>query len=226
MATEALVVIRGPSGAGKSTLLETLAGLRPAIYGHLTLKSHGTDGSRSERELHLSPQCSLPCDLTTYVAQRPFLFAGSLRANLTLGARSALSDEHLWMALELVSMAGPMNHAGGLAFAIADGGKNLSEGQKYRLALARALLQPRPFLLLDEPFASLDDASITAVIGAIAGAVQRMGVVIVSHIEPYGLHPAHIINLGNFNTESIPIPPMGFPHSTVLTPMSHHQSLN
>ncbi|MEM7013385.1 MAG: ABC transporter ATP-binding protein, partial [Verrucomicrobiota bacterium] len=156
-----ILAVMGPSGCGKSTLLEVLAGLRNPIRGE-----------------------SVPIELCAFVEQTPYLFAGSLRDNLTLGLDAA--DEDAWRALEQVQLADLARERGGLETEIADRGMNLSQGQRYRLALARALLSNRPFLLLDEPFATLDDRSAQAVTDAVLALKdrQRTGVVVVTHVLP------------------------------------------
>jgi len=172
-----LVFVTGPSGCGKSTFLEILAGLRPALAGTVDLASWKLPLSREREELR---------DLFAYVEQRPYLFEGSLRENLTLGVNRA--DELLWEALEGASIADFFRHLGGLEFRVHDRGENLSEGQRFRIALGRAFLLGRPFLLLDEPFSSIDPATTAAVTRALnRKRSEGMGIVVVSHQAPVGL---------------------------------------
>lgn len=168
-----ILAIMGPSGCGKSTLLEVLAGLR-----------HPQAGQFLANQQLLA---TIPIELCAYVEQHPYLFAGSLRENLTLG--SDATDEATWNALETVDLAEMARNRGGLESEVADRGQNLSQGQRYRLALARALLANRPFLLLDEPFATLDEASSKSVIAAIdrLRGAERVGVVLVTHLLPPAL---------------------------------------
>jgi lipopolysaccharide export system ATP-binding protein len=98
-----------------------------------------------------------------YVDQHPYLFSGSLRENLTLGA--PLSDDEILAAAGLVDM-GDFLIARGLDTSIADRGTNVSQGQRYRLALIRAILTRKTFLLLDEPFAGVDPIAV--------GEIQRI----------------------------------------------------
>ncbi|ADU46776.1 thiol reductant ABC exporter subunit CydD [Intrasporangium calvum] len=156
-----LYAITGPSGVGKTTLLDLIAGLKAASSGSLTAPpSH-------------------------YVTQRPFLAAGSIRANLTLAddaERNARSDDALWQALRTVGLDGVV--AGlpeGLSTRLGDDGFGLSAGQRQRLALARAWLAPEPLLLLDEPTAHLDPEVADTVNALIVELAERRIVVVVTH---------------------------------------------
>lgn len=179
-----LVAVMGASGCGKSTFLECLAGLRDPRAGEFTV-----GGQRMER---------LPVRVASFVEQRPYLFVGTVRDNLLLGnIDAAIGDEVIWRALATVDLEQMIKKRGGLAAVLSDRGLNLSEGQRYRLTLCRALLAGRPFLLLDEPFAALDEDSIASVIGAIAA--QRLagvGVVLVTHVLPDDLRADRRVALG------------------------------
>ena len=143
------VSIMGESGCGKSTFLEVFSGLREPSEGHFQIES-------SAGVLHDFPQA--PVFLSAFVEQRPYLFVGSIRDNLTLGqSGKPPSDGKLWETLATVQLDEVIRKRGGLDSVLTDRGLNLSEGQRYRLALCRALLADRPFLLLDEPFAAIDD---------------------------------------------------------------------
>ena len=129
-----LTVVTGPSGVGKSTLLELLAGLR-----------HPSAGSITAPPSHL-------------VTQRPFLAAGTVRDNLTLGNDS--TDDQLWQVLREVGLDGMVAAlAQGLDTRLGDDGFGLSAGQRARLTLARAALSSARLILLDEPTAHLDEES-------------------------------------------------------------------
>lgn len=129
-----LTVVTGPSGAGKSTFLELLAGLRRPSSGTVT-----------------APRSHL-------VTQRPFLAAGTVRDNLTLGNDS--TDDELWDMLREVGLDGMIAALElGLDTRLGDDGFGLSAGQRARLTLGRAALSSAALVLLDEPTAHLDEES-------------------------------------------------------------------
>ena len=147
-----LTVVTGPSGCGKTTLLELVAGIRRPDSGRV-----------SAPPVHL-------------VTQRPFLGAGTLRDNLTIGGPQESHD--LWEALREVGLDGTV--AGlpdGLDTRIGDDGFGLSAGQRARLVLARALLSPATVVLLDEVTAHVD-ADSAATIGEVVERLARTRTVI------------------------------------------------
>jgi ATP-binding cassette, subfamily C, bacterial CydD len=154
--TVGLTVVTGPSGAGKSTLLELMAGLRKPSTGVV-----------------IAPPSHL-------VTQRPFLAAGTVRENLTLGNDSA--DDALWDVLRQVGLEGTVRSlAQGMETRLGDDGFGLSAGQRARLTLARAALSKSPLILLDEPTAHLDVESAAQAHRLIQRLAEHRIVVAVSH---------------------------------------------
>lgn len=132
------LVVTGPNGAGKSTLLRVVAGLLPAIAGHVELRGDGLDHTG------LSGACHYLGPLN---AMKPALTVGE---NLAFW-QSFLGDAGLSVgeALDRVDL-GTIDH---LPFAY------LSTGQKRRISIARLLVSRRPVWLLDEPTSGLDRAA-------------------------------------------------------------------
>jgi len=154
--TVGMTVVTGPSGAGKSTLLELLAGLRNPSTGVV-----------------IAP----PSHLLT---QRPFLAAGTVRDNLTLGNESA--DDALWDVLREVDLERTVRSlAQGMETRLGDDGFGLSAGQRARLTLARAALSKSPLILMDEPTAHLDVESAARAHRLIQRLAEHRIVVAVSH---------------------------------------------
>lgn len=125
--------------------------------------------------------------------QKVFLFEGSLRENIALD-RQSISDHQLWQALQGAHIASLVRERGGLSFLIKDDGGNLSEGQKQRINFARVLLHLRPFILLDEPFAALDNDSVHYICKTLNQLKPDHAIVVVSHFVPESLKVDRVLN--------------------------------
>jgi heme ABC exporter ATP-binding subunit CcmA len=152
----------GPNGSGKSTLLRCVAGLLRPRAGSVLV-----DGQES---------CELPPvqrARVAYAGHRPLLWGGlSARENLVLSAGLyGLGAESADMALELA----------GLAEAAERPAAALSQGQRQRLALARALLPAPELLVLDEPHSGLDEASSARLDALLSDARGRVTIVLATH---------------------------------------------
>lgn len=140
-------LIMGVSGAGKSTLLHTLAGEYPLAGGKIELfdAQNRYDWSQIDGVS------------VGFLGQTVDIFDQSLADNLRLGKLDA-SDDELLFALEQVGLKSwVQNQPKGLATPLGEYGTAISGGQARRIALARLLLAPKAMLLLDEPFAGLDE---------------------------------------------------------------------
>uniref|UniRef100_A0A4W6CQ51 ATP-binding cassette, sub-family C (CFTR/MRP), member 2 n=1 Tax=Lates calcarifer TaxID=8187 RepID=A0A4W6CQ51_LATCA len=142
--TEKIGIV-GRTGAGKSSLTNCLFRIIEAAEGHILID----DIDISTIGLH---------DLRnrlTIIPQDPVLFSGTLRMNLD--PFDKFSDEDIWRVLELSHLkdyvAGLQE---GLQHEVAEGGENLSVGQRQLLCLARALLRKSRILILDEATAAVD----------------------------------------------------------------------
>jgi ATP-binding cassette subfamily B multidrug efflux pump len=141
--------IIGSTGAGKTTLLSLVPRLFDATDGRVLVD--GIDVRDIEPE-SLWERIGL-------VPQRPYLFSGTVASNLRYGNPDA-TDEELWQALEIAQgkdFVAAM--ALGLESPIAQGGTNVSGGQRQRLAIARALVRKPEIYLFDDSFSALDLAT-------------------------------------------------------------------
>ncbi|MBN9213973.1 MAG: multidrug ABC transporter ATP-binding protein [Microbacterium sp. SCN 70-200] len=138
--------IIGSTGSGKTTLIGLIARLFDVTGGSVSVD--GVDVRQMD-----------PDDLWARVGlvpQRAFLFAGTVASNLRYGDREA-TDADLWRALELAQAADFVRGLdGGLEAPIAQGGTNVSGGQRQRLAIARALAKQPEVYVFDDSFSALD----------------------------------------------------------------------
>ncbi|MEV6474111.1 ABC transporter ATP-binding protein [Streptomyces sp. NPDC051657] len=160
----------GSTGSGKSTLL----GLVPRLFDV-------TDGEvlvDGEDVRTLDPV--LLAKTVSLVPQKPYLFSGTVATNLRYGNPDA-TDEELWHALEVAQakeFVGALEH--GLDAPIAQGGTNVSGGQRQRLAIARTLVQRPEIYLFDDSFSALDYATDAALRAALGRETAGATVVIVA----------------------------------------------
>jgi ATP-binding cassette, subfamily B, multidrug efflux pump len=139
----------GSTGAGKTTLVNLVARLVDVTEGQVLID--GVD----VREL--APEALW--DRIGLVPQKPYLFTGTVASNLRYGKPDASEDE-MWEALRVAEAAEFVAAMpGGLDATIAQGGTNVSGGQRQRLAIARALVRKPEIYLFDDSFSALDLAT-------------------------------------------------------------------
>lgn len=143
------VAVIGSTGAGKTTLVSLLPRLFDVTGG--TVRVGGVDVRDADPEALWATIGLVP--------QRPFLFAGTVASNLRLGKEDA-TDAELWRALEIAQGSDFVSQMdGGLDARIAQGGTNVSGGQRQRLAIARAIVRQPDILVFDDSFSALDLAT-------------------------------------------------------------------
>lgn len=170
-----VTAVSGPSGCGKSTLLAVLAGLLPAD-GEVTAAGVTVGGPPWQAQV-------------AWLPQQPQFVAGTIADNLRL-ARPDAPDRALWSALRQVALevrVEALPH--GLDTPLGEDGATLSAGERARLALARVVLAERPWVLLDEPTAHLDELTEQVIVDTVAQLARRSAVVVVAH-KPALLHLA------------------------------------
>jgi ATP-binding cassette, subfamily B, multidrug efflux pump len=143
------VAMIGSTGAGKSTAVNLVPRLFDVTRGRVLVD--GVDVRDLEPELLWSKIGLVP--------QKAFLFSGTVASNLRYGDPEA-TDEQLWQALETAQAADFVAAMPeGLDSPIAQGGTNVSGGQRQRLAIARALVRRPEIYLFDDAFSALDLAT-------------------------------------------------------------------
>jgi len=165
------VALVGPTGAGKTTLVSLLPRFYDPRSGRVVLD--GTD----LRELQLP---SLRHNIAM-VLQPPIVFPATVRENIAYG-RPGASAAEIDRAAELAQLAPFL--AGlpqGLDTRIGEGGANVSEGERQRLTIARALLRDAPLLILDEPTASVDAETEALLIAGLKTLMQGRTIFIIAH---------------------------------------------
>jgi ATP-binding cassette, subfamily B, multidrug efflux pump len=160
----------GGTGSGKTTLINLVPRLFDVTGGQVLVD--GVDVRNLDPDL-LSAMVGL-------VPQRPYLFSGTVASNLRYGRPDA-TDEELWHALEVAQARDFVEEMpGGLEAPIAQGGSNVSGGQRQRLAIARALVRRPEIYLFDDSFSALDYATDAALRAALARETAEATVVIVA----------------------------------------------
>lgn len=168
-AGETLAVI-GSTGSGKTTLVNLIPRLVDATEGVVALD--GVDVR------DLAPEALW--SRVGIVPQKPYLFSGTVASNLGYGKENATEDE-MWEALRIAQAEDFVRAMPeGLNATIAQGGSNVSGGQRQRLAIARALIRRPEIYLFDDSFSALDLATDARLRAALAPYVKEAVVVVVA----------------------------------------------
>jgi ATP-binding cassette subfamily B protein len=165
-----LTAIIGSTGAGKTTLVQLIARLVDTTAGEVRVAGTNVrelDPDRLWARMGLVPQ-------------RPYLFSGTVASNLRVGKPDATDDE-LWQALAIAQARDfveemPLR----LEAPIAQGGTNVSGGQRQRLAIARAILRDPDIYLFDDAFSALDVATDARLRAALAPHTAKATMIVVA----------------------------------------------
>lgn len=185
-ATEAgaVTAIVGSTGSGKSTLVQLAPRLFDPTEGRVTLD--GVD----LRSLALEDVRAR----VGYVPQKGFLFSGTVAANVAYGAEGA-AEADVRQALADAQADFVFDLEGDLDAPIAQGGTNVSGGQRQRLSIARALAMNPEVLVLDDSFSALDYATDARLRQALAARAQDMAVLVVAQRIAMVMHADKILVL-------------------------------
>ena len=162
--------IIGSTGSGKTTLVNLVPRLFDATSGLVLVD--GVDAAELDPELLWSRIGLVP--------QRPYLFSGTVASNLRYGKPDATDDE-LWQALEIAQATDFVKAMPeGLESPIAQGGTNVSGGQRQRLAIARALVKRPEIYVFDDSFSALDTATDARLRAALTRSVSNATMIVVA----------------------------------------------
>jgi ATP-binding cassette subfamily B protein len=168
-AGETLAVV-GSTGSGKTTFVNLVARMFDATTGVVRLD--GVDVRDLAPEALWSRVGMVP--------QKPYLFSGTVASNLRYGKEDA-TEEEMWQALRIAQAEDFVQAMpGGLEATIAQGGTNVSGGQRQRLAIARALIRQPEIYLFDDSFSALDLATDALLRAALEPHVRNAVVVVVA----------------------------------------------
>lgn len=177
--------IIGSTGSGKSTLLSLIPRLYDVTGGSVRL------GGVDVRDATLEDVWSR----IGLVPQKPYLFTGTVASNLRYGDSDATDDE-LWEALR-IAQADDFVRAmpEGLNAQIAQGGTNVSGGQRQRLAIARALVSRPEVFLFDDSFSALDLSTDARLRSALKPVTRHTAVIVVAQRVSTIIDADHIVVL-------------------------------
>ncbi|AFN46098.1 ABC transporter ATP-binding protein [Arachnia propionica] len=162
--------IIGSTGSGKSTLVNLIPRLYDVSGGEVLVD--GVDVRRLDPDALWSRIGLVP--------QKPYLFSGTVASNLLYGRPDA-TPEQMWEALRIAQAADFVEKLdGGLAAHIAQGGTNVSGGQRQRLSIARALVKEPAVYVFDDSFSALDVATDARLRAALAPATADRATLIVA----------------------------------------------
>lgn len=167
---ESLGIIGG-TGSGKSTLVNLIMNLYQPQIGSLTIfnKQASPKNLKEWRSW------------VAYVPQKAELFRGTIRSNLTLGLKHEPSDQELWHALDMAQATDFVRDKElGLDEPVESFGRNFSGGQRQRLTIARALMRPAHFLILDDSTSALDYLTESRLLAAIRENLTSTSLIIIS----------------------------------------------
>ena len=140
------VAFIGPTGSGKSTIVNLLPRFYDASEGQVLVD--GVD-VKEYREKSLN-------DKLGYVPQKSLLFFGSVKDNIVYGSEGKISDEKVEEALKVAQADFVFGLPEKTDYHIAQGGKNVSGGQRQRLSIARAIAKNPEIYIFDDSFSALD----------------------------------------------------------------------
>lgn len=165
------VAIVSPSGSGKTTIVKLLLGFYRASSGKIIV---GGQELNDDNVLNIRKKIA-------YVPQEPYLYNVSIKENIMYGNLNATEDE-IVLAAKLANIHDfIIGLKDGYNTMVVGNGKNMSGGEKQRIAIARAVLKNAPILLLDEATSALDNESEELVQKAINNVMKGKTTIMIAH---------------------------------------------
>ena len=184
------VLIAGPSGSSKSPLAACINGLNPFSNPGECTGSLTVDGV----DVRQMPQSTLR-GLLGYVPQKGELFSGTIDSNLKFGGED-ITDAQVQKAAAIAQATDFIEaKPEGYQSPIAQGGSNVSGGQKQRLAIARAIAKDPHIYVFDDSFSALDMKTDARLRAALAEVTENASVIIVAQRISTIIHADQILVL-------------------------------
>lgn len=139
------VAFIGSTGSGKSTLINLIPRFYDCSDGEILINGQNVK-DYSQHQLH---------EIIGYVPQKGMLFSGTVKSNIKYGKENA-TEQEIEKAINISQSNFVYDLPNGLNYHIAQGGKNVSGGQKQRLSIARAIIKNPDILIFDDSFSALD----------------------------------------------------------------------
>lgn len=167
-------LIVGSTGSGKSTLAQMISRLLEPTSGTILINQQ-TIGVYDLKQLRLA---------ISYVPQDVFLFSDTIEANLRFGQEGATEEEVIQVSKAVCLHEEVLRFPEGYRTMIGERGVTLSGGQKQRLALARALLKPASFYILDDCLSAVDVQTERRVLDSLDALAGGCGWVLITNRVP------------------------------------------
>lgn len=161
--------IIGESGVGKSSMIKAMIGINDNYTGEILFDGISKEAYNKDSIFQQ----------IAYISQEAYIFNDTIRFNLTLGD-SGYTDVQLKDVLNMVNLGEFLTEKGGLDAMLGDNGKNISGGQKQRLAIARSLLQKKRIFVVDEGTSALDIKNV-AIIERLLLETEEYTTILITH---------------------------------------------
>lgn len=182
-----VTAIIGSTGSGKSTLINLLPRFFDVSKGKITI---------DDIDIRDVPLATLRAQIG-FAPQRGLLFSGTVASNLRVAKPDATEEE----MREVITIAQAadfvLNGEDGLNMPIAQGGDNVSGGQRQRLSIARAIIKPRPIYIFDDSFSALDFKTDAALRSALRPRIANSTFIIITQRISTAKNADQIIVLDN-----------------------------